>query len=266
MDEIVFLGTGGGRFTMITQWRATGGIRLNLGNTKIHVDPGPGALVHCKGQHQNPQGIRYLIVTHAHPDHSTDMNVLIEAMTSGTTKLRGTLVASKSVMEGVADLGPCASLYHLNGLKEHHTAIAGQELMLGDVKLRTIQARHSDPTTFGARFEYKDKVIVYTSDTEYFEELSQEYEGADIFIVNQMRPGADRIPHHLCTVDTIKLVKKAKPKLVVLSHFGMKMLRAGPVGEAQRIQKETGIRTIAAEDGMHVSLDETDQSTLGSFD
>ena len=44
--KITFLGTGGGRFSAISQRRMTGGFRIdNLNGKNYHVDPGPGALV-----------------------------------------------------------------------------------------------------------------------------------------------------------------------------------------------------------------------------
>ena len=44
--KITFLGSGGGRFSAISQRRMTGGFRIdNLGGKNYHVDPGPGALV-----------------------------------------------------------------------------------------------------------------------------------------------------------------------------------------------------------------------------
>jgi hypothetical protein len=46
MFEIVFLGTGGGRFSMITQKRRTGGLRVISEKMNVHVDPGPGALIY----------------------------------------------------------------------------------------------------------------------------------------------------------------------------------------------------------------------------
>ena len=44
--KITFLGSGGGRFSAISQRRMTGGFRLdNLGGKNYHIDPGPGALI-----------------------------------------------------------------------------------------------------------------------------------------------------------------------------------------------------------------------------
>ena len=46
-DQLIFLGTAGGRMSVAKQLRASGGFWAVLGGTRIHVDPGPGALVHC---------------------------------------------------------------------------------------------------------------------------------------------------------------------------------------------------------------------------
>ena len=44
--KLTFLGSGGGRFSAISQRRMTGGFRIdNLSGKNYHIDPGPGALV-----------------------------------------------------------------------------------------------------------------------------------------------------------------------------------------------------------------------------
>ena len=57
MIEIIFLGTGGGRFAMITQQRRTGGIRVLSGDSNLHLDPGPGALIYSLQEGLDPQKI-----------------------------------------------------------------------------------------------------------------------------------------------------------------------------------------------------------------
>ena len=50
--------------------------------------------------------------------------------------------------------------------------------------------------------------------------------------------------------DVIKVLRVAKPKVALLNHFGMQVVKAGPDVIAQRIEAATGVRTIAAADGM----------------
>ena len=44
MARLSMLGTGGGRHTTMFQARSTGGFLLDAGKSRIHMDPGPGAL------------------------------------------------------------------------------------------------------------------------------------------------------------------------------------------------------------------------------
>ena len=265
MKEIVVLGTGGGRFATITQMRATGGIRLGFDNIGFYIDPGPGTLVQCKRFRQNPQKVDGIFVSHVHPDHSNDVNAMIEAMTHGMTKNRGTLVSTKAVIDGFEGAGPVVTPYHKKQPGNVLVIGEGEQHTINEVEVRVLKAKHSAPDTVGFSFNHADKHIVYSADTEYFEGISEQYKGADILILNVLRPEGVGLPGHLSTEDAIKIGKEAKPKLIVIQHFGMKMLQAGPAREAQKIQRETGIRTIAAEDGMRLSLEETDQKMLEDF-
>ena len=85
---------------MCTQRRRTAGIRLVLGKTQVHLDPGPGALVHSIYADLTPMRLDGVVVTHCHPDHYTDAEVLVEAMTGGTTRRGGVLAASRSGHRG----------------------------------------------------------------------------------------------------------------------------------------------------------------------
>ena len=60
----------------------------------------------------------------------------------------------------------------------------------------------------------------------------------------------------MCTNNFIDLVEKVKPRLAIMTHFGFKMIAANPVEEAIRVSKKTGVRTLAAFDGMRVDINE----------
>ena len=100
MFEIVFVGTGGGRFAMITQKRRTGGMRVLSERLNVHLDPGPGALIYSLSMGLDPQRLNAVLVSHSHPDHANDAEVLTEAMSHGTREKRGLLAAAHSVLEG----------------------------------------------------------------------------------------------------------------------------------------------------------------------
>lgn len=54
--------------------------------------------------------------------------------------------------------------------------------------------------------------------------------------------------------DAVKLASRARPELMIITHFGAKMIRADPLCEARDIQKATGVRVMAARDGMKVNI------------
>lgn len=109
---------------------------------------------------------------------------------------------------------------------------------------------HGDPEGVGFQIDYRGFKISYTSDTGYFEDLHKYHEGADILIASVLRPGNKSIRGHLCSRNFIELLKEVKPKLAIMTHFGLKMLSIDPIDEAKRITKETGVKTLAAFDGM----------------
>jgi phosphoribosyl 1,2-cyclic phosphodiesterase len=135
----------------------------------VHLDSDPGALVHSWNAGLDPQKVNGILVSHAHPDHYTDAEVLVEAMTRGTAKRRGVLAASKSVLWGGETAEVAISKYHQSLLGRVVEVVAGTEFKIGDVKILGAEAKHSDVDTVGFRFETSLGNIGYTSDTEFFE-------------------------------------------------------------------------------------------------
>ena len=66
----------------------------------------------------------------------------------------------------------------------------------------------------------------------------------------------DRKIDHLSFEDVKSILKEARAKAVVLTHFGSRILQADPSELAERLSQETGRRIIAARDGMTLDIDE----------
>jgi len=88
-ENIIFLGTGGARLVVAKQLLATGGIWMNLNGTEILIDPGPGSLVQSTKRNLDAERLSAIILSHRHLDHSTDVNIMVEAMTGGGFKNGG---------------------------------------------------------------------------------------------------------------------------------------------------------------------------------
>lgn len=257
MLELVFLGTGGGRFATITQKRRTGGIRIISERNKIniHIDPGPGALVYSLEMGLNPQKIRAIFVSHSHLDHANDAEPLIEAMSEGTTKRRGVLVAASSVLKGNEVCESSISRYHQAMPEKVIEATVGKSFELDELSVTVCRAVHSDPDTVGFRFESKDLgSFAYIPDSEYFSDVSRFYGGLRLLILSVLRPSGQPWEGHMTTDDAIRIIEETRPKMALITHFGMQMILRGPEREAELIERKTGVPTKAAFDGMRVLM------------
>jgi phosphoribosyl 1,2-cyclic phosphodiesterase len=255
MTRLTLLGTGGGRFATVTQERATGGVYLEDG-VSLHIDPGPGSLVMMRQARLDPMRTDGILVSHCHPDHYTDAEVLLEAMTNGTHFRRGFLAGSVSVLEGHEGIGPAISRYHQSAVDDVTILRPGDEMEMGHVKVLATPASHSDPSTVGFRITTTNGDVGYVPDTALTDEVVEANKGVRVLIVPVTRPLRARIDHHLCTEDAAELIAETEPELAVLNHLGLKILREDPRMQSQWIYKKSGVRTVVGEDLMRIRMAE----------
>ncbi|MDO5848715.1 MAG: MBL fold metallo-hydrolase [Methanobrevibacter sp.] len=252
--KITFLGTGGGRFSTISQRRMTGGFRIdNLKGKNYHIDPGPGALVRTYQFGLDPRNLSGVFVSHAHTDHYSDAEILIEAITKGMTRDTGVIMGSQSVFEGFKQFGPCVSDYH-RSKSENYLLKPDYVKKIDGFTIKGTKTIHGDPTGVGFQIDEGNLKISYTADTSNFDGLAEYHEGADILICSVLRPGDTTIRGHMCSKNFEDLINEVKPKLAIMTHFGLKMINANPISEAKKITKKTRIKTLAAYDGMSLDI------------
>ncbi len=245
MHSFTFLGTGGGRFVLLSQRRYSGGIWLDF-EARMILDPGPGALVRALQFKKNPGDLDAILVSHKHLDHYNDAEVMIEAMTYGTKNRRGCLVSSDGALEYISE-------YHQNAVKVI-TPKPGDEFNVNNLRIQALPtSSHEDG--IGFKFYTGKGTVTYSSDTGYSRELIEHYMGSRILILNVIFPDSKMIKKHLNTEKAIRIIKEVKPELAVIQHFGISMLNADPDRQAGIIELETGIKTIAARDGMEINLE-----------
>jgi len=66
------------------------------------------------------------------------------------------------------------------------------------------------------------------------------------------------IVYHLSIADVAKIVGELKPKVAIITHFGMNVWRLKPWQIAQDLSRQTGIKVVAARDGMRFNLSQLD--------
>lgn len=260
-ETITFLGTGGARFMIISQNLASGGLWFDLDGTQFLMDPGPGSIVQVTSRKLNPQELSGIIVSHCHLDHSSDLNVMIEAMTDGGFKKHGELFCPRSAIE----VDQILHNYLRKNLENIHYLEAGKTFQIGNIPF-TAPVRHIHGVeNYGLVFKTKKHTIAYITDTKYFDELGSFYKG-DLLMLNLTflkprlvpdRPGAPI--DHLSGPDAERLIKEIKPKTTILTHFGLGVWKAKPELVAADLTQKTGYKVIAATDGWTYDLAELDK-------
>ena len=268
VDTITFLGTAGARFMVARQLAASGGLWLNLSGTEILVDPGPGSIVQSTKRKLRADKLSAIILSHRHLDHSADVNIMVEAMTNGGFNRHGWLFAPADALE----TEPVIFSYLKNYIEGIKVLEEGKSYSMGNISFNT-PVRHIHPVeTYGMVFRTPRHTFAYIADTRYFDGLCQSY-ASELLIINVvfmepkllvnpsatlMEPG---LPvDHLSMPDAERIIKEVKPKIAILSHFGMSVWKARPWEIAQRLSQQTGVRVIAARDGMKFDLAQLDDN------
>ena len=263
-DELVILGSGGGRHHIRTQHRATGGFLFKFNGLQAHIDPGPGAIVRMNQYGEDPVKTELFIITHAHVDHYNDVSAIIESSRESLHDKnhnyykKGLLITTDEVIHLISD-------YHLQMVEKIVTFRAGDTIMYKGTEIMGTKVVHSPNSEgFGIQFNLENYSLAYTSDTMIFDGFSEQYAGVNILILNLLRPDSVTCKRHVCTDEVIPYLNKIDPPLetLIINHFGSYM--DGPRSQKNhvpsqvvKLQKRTNIkRIIAAEDGLKLKIDQ----------
>ncbi len=260
-DELVILGSGGGRHHIRTQYRATGGILYKFNETQAHIDPGPGAIVRINQYKEDPTKTELFIVTHLHIDHFNDLCAIIEASREQLHDRnynyfkKGTLITTREVLTFVPN-------YHQTMLERIIPFTSGEKVDFKGVEIVGTKTVHSKVEGFGVIFKLEDYSIAFSSDTKVFDGFSKQFSGVDVLVLNLLRPDSIQCRRHVCTDEVIPYLNKITPPLkgLLITHFGSYM--DSPFSpknyipsQIAKLREETNIKTIvAAEDGSKIKI------------
>ena len=261
-DELVFLGSGGGRHHIRTQYRATGGILYKFNGIQAHIDPGPGAIVRINQYHEEPLKTELFIATHAHVDHYNDLSTMIESSRDNLHDgkyhyfKKGILITTPEVLKYISE-------YHLNMLEKVIPFKAGDHFLYKNTEIIGTKVIHSPKVGgFGVKFTLKNYSIAFSSDTMVFEGFSEQFSGVNILVLNLLRPDSVTCKRHLCTDEVIPYLNKINPTLdaLLITHFGAymdspKSQKNFIPSQVQKLKENTSIKNvIPAEDGLKLRI------------
>lgn len=252
---VKFLGTAGSRWVVARQTRASGGVYLELEGSKALLDPGPGALVRCAEADPpiDPVELDALILSHRHIDHCNDVNIMMDAMTGGGLRRRGRLFAPRNCLEGSEPV----VLQYVRGFVDGITILEpGMQYRIGNLHFATTVDLEHGGDAFGLHFALPNGRLSFLTDTRAFPDLGALFAGSDTLVINVTllrRPDSPRILH-LCMDDVREIALQARPRRLILTHFGVHVLQEGPENIARDLQDRLGIEVLAATDGMRLEV------------
>jgi len=222
--RIQFIGSGdafgnGGRFNAC--------LLLETSETPCLVDCGASSLIAMKRLHVDPNSIRTILITHLHGDHFGSLPFFIldgqfarrsaPLTIAGPPGIRETLPLAMEIF--FPGSSKTAQKFDWSILEWQPR----QAMNLDDLTVTPYPVRHGRTSSFALRVETEERVVAYSGDTEWCDELAEAGRDADLFICEAYfydKP----IKFHLDLKTLESHLPAFRPKRLVLTHMGPDML------------------------------------------
>jgi len=240
------MGTAGARFMVAKQLAASGGLYVEEGSTRLACDPGPVAVVQYAKSKVDLARLDGILVSHRHLDHAGDVNVMIEAMTEGGFRPRGTLFCPGDAL----DDDPVVLRYLRSFPREVVRLQPCTEYTLKDIEFTTTRRHPHGSETYGFRFGDR---LGWLTDSDWYEGIVEDHK-AEVMVLHTVLIEARPDLPHLSIPEAARIIAEARPRLAIITHFGMSVWRAHPWELAEQMTQATGIQVKAARDGMSIEI------------
>jgi len=203
--------------------RGSPGTLIRTGNSILLLDSGPGTLRRLLEVNIDFKEIDYLLYSHLHPDHTSDLVPFLFASKYGSEKMREKelhIIGAVGINEFYRRLKLAygkwivPQSYRLNFIE-----VSTDELKFTDLNIHTLPLIHSD-NSVGFRLKSEDgKVVTYSGDTDYCSNLIELAKGVDLLILECSFPDNRKVEGHLTPSLAGCVAKEAKCKRLLLTHF-----------------------------------------------
>ena len=245
MYQLMFLGTNSG--DMIK--KGTGaGILFKIDKFQIIIDPGLSLFSKAREFNVNLEETGLILVSHNHLTHCSDLNLLIECITSRGEEHKGTLIGDEATIYGTQFERPILTRKHEKYLEKVISLKEDDKVNLGTLKIEALKTKHSS-MAIGFKIYTENFILTYTGDTAYLKEMKEQYKDSNLMIFNNVNPFNKKSDFNLSSDDTVNILKEVKPQFAIINHFGKLMHDANPVYEAREIARLTNIQIMAAREG-----------------
>lgn len=210
--SVTVLGSSG---MFATLERACAGYLVEIGKEKFWIDAGAGTWRNLLSQISYDQ-LSGVVLTHAHPDHTTDVLQAYHAFQYGQAEPLPSipLWAPQQTLDSLTTFS--------NGIGEAFdlTAVtAGDSLAIGDATFKFVDMSHP-AETLGVRITTGGATFAYSSDTGAGADFEALANGADIFICEATSQNSDDVwDGHLRASQAAEIAARAGVRRLVLTHL-----------------------------------------------
>ena len=228
--EIIILGSG---TTVPHPQRASPSIAIFIEDQFLLMDIGPGTVRQLASAGLKHQDIDYICISHFHPDHTADLiHFIFATRHPPILKKRKpfTIIGPKGFNQFLALLRrPYGNWLDLPAglmkIEELKTGEKGKK-EFDNFSIISAPLNHS-PDSIGIRIEDNSgRVLVYSGDTAYCEEIVDLATGADLLILESSFPDGQEIAGHLTPSQAGDIATRSGVKRLLLTHFYPECLRS----------------------------------------
>ncbi|MBF0371451.1 MAG: ribonuclease Z [Magnetococcales bacterium] len=215
--KVTILGSGTGIPSLA---RNAAGYLLDINQQQWLIDCGSATLkqlLHVGRSHENLDGI---FITHTHPDHIGDLIPLLHALRlPGLTREKPLKIVGPPGFPGFFE----EIIVAVAGLPKTFEVIVSEaqnRWQLDGVTICSTPTLHSDKmSSVGYRFEHNGKIIVFSGDSDYDQNIVDLARGGDLVILDCSTLADGKVPGHLSAAECGRVGEEAGAKRLLLSHF-----------------------------------------------
>ncbi len=222
------------------------GGRLNAGfyvrsrSMGILIDCGASTLPALKKENLSAEDVDVILITHLHGDHFGGLPFMLCEIIALKNRAKPlTIIGPENIRQKTEQSLECfySEMKITKEVPIHFiTYVAGETLAFETLRVTPYKAVHSVEThPHSLRVEIDNKVISYSGDSEWTDDLIRASEGADLFICeasSYLKP----VKNHLSVKQLVEQLDRIHAKKIVLTHLGdeaLKHLRDIPLAVAK---------------------------------
>ncbi len=240
--RLTILGSNG---TYATRGRPTAGYLIEDADTNLWLDAGAGTFLALLDRIELAE-LDAVIISHAHPDHCSDVLALYHSLRFGETAIRMMpLLVPEGLEERLASFltGPLEEVFEVR--------IPGLVEEIGSLSLRFDRADHSVPT-LQVRIEGRGGSMAYSADTGPDCDLAELAQGVDVLLSEATYQGDEKIfAQHLTAREAGRIAAAAGAGRLVLTHLAPTLDPVQSISEASEVFQG---EVLAATPGLEVEV------------